>query len=69
SQIVSSVPWRLLTKGTGISTTNYPGRIPPGTYIQSATIDEKLANDKKRSGNDIGMGRTWPAWFRRIGIM
>ncbi|GJX31865.1 phosphoglycerate mutase-like protein 1 isoform X2 [Tanacetum coccineum] len=37
--------------GTGTSTTDYPGRIPPGPDIQSATVDEKLANDKSVSGS------------------
>ncbi|GJX55807.1 hypothetical protein Tco_0285704 [Tanacetum coccineum] len=36
--------------GTGTSTTDYPGRIPPGRDIQSATVDEKLANDMFVSG-------------------
>ncbi|GJW79820.1 hypothetical protein Tco_0143795 [Tanacetum coccineum] len=36
--------------GTCTSTTDYQGRIPPGPDIQSATVDEKLANDKSISG-------------------
>lgn len=37
--------------GSDSSTTDYPGKIPPGPDIPSDTVDEKLANDKEVSGS------------------
>ncbi|KVI10886.1 Histidine phosphatase superfamily, clade-1 [Cynara cardunculus var. scolymus] len=37
--------------GSDSSTTDYPGKIPPGPDIPSAAIDEKIANDEPVSGS------------------
>ncbi|GJR98364.1 hypothetical protein Tco_0270538 [Tanacetum coccineum] len=42
--------------GTCTSTIDYSRKIPPGQDIQSATVDEKLSNDKFVSGSTLPFG-------------